>query len=184
MTAGPDLAAIRSSSAREVIPAVPPQSFNPTVMSRVEGRPVVRPPGQLRLHRALEELDWTGVIDEFHDVARLTNSSVMWVGKGRRSAEAIWNCAFLNPRRSAALRAAWIISGAGSIPNTLPSGPTKSAMVNAGSPGPVAISRTVCPPAISPSSTRACVTGANICRVISRCFSQNGAELRHALIAS
>jgi hypothetical protein len=45
-------------------------------MSRVEGRPVVRPPGQLRLHRALEELDWTGVIDEFNDVARLTNSSV------------------------------------------------------------------------------------------------------------
>jgi hypothetical protein len=76
MSAGLDLAAIRSSSAREVIPAVPPQSFNPTVMSRVEGRPVVRPPGQLRLHRALEELDWIGVIDEFNDVARLTNPSV------------------------------------------------------------------------------------------------------------
>ena len=55
--------------------AVPPQSFNPTAMSRSEGRPVVRSPEQLRLHRALEELGWTGVIDEFNDAARLTNPS-------------------------------------------------------------------------------------------------------------
>src|SRR5438034_2901095 len=58
-----------------------------------------------------------------------------------------------------------------------------AAMVNAGPPGPVTTSRTVCPLLISASSTRACVTGANICRMISRCFSQNGAEPRHALIA-
>ena len=45
-------------------------------MSRLEGRPVVRSPEQLRLHRALEELGWTGVIDEFNDAARLTNPSV------------------------------------------------------------------------------------------------------------
>ena len=56
--------------------AVPPQSFNPTAMSRVEGRPVVRSPEQLRLHRALEELGWTGVIDELNDVARLKDQSV------------------------------------------------------------------------------------------------------------
>ena len=46
------------------------------VMSRAEGRPVVRSPEQLRLHRALEELGWIGVIDEFNDAARLTNPSV------------------------------------------------------------------------------------------------------------
>src|SRR5664279_4600357 len=45
-------------------------------MSRLEGRPVVRFPEQLRLHRALEEIGWTGVIDEFNDAARLTNPSV------------------------------------------------------------------------------------------------------------
>jgi hypothetical protein len=69
----------RSSSAVvELISAVPrpPHSFNPTAMSRLEGRPVVRSPEQLRLHRALEELGWTGVIDEFNDAARLTNPSV------------------------------------------------------------------------------------------------------------
>ncbi len=76
MSAALDFASIRSSSAVEVISAVPPQSFNPTAMSRLEGRPVVRFPEQLRLHRALEELGWTGVIDEFNDAARLTNPSV------------------------------------------------------------------------------------------------------------
>jgi hypothetical protein len=76
MSAGLDFASIRSSSAVEVISAVPPQSFNPTAMSRLEGRPVVRSPEHLRLHRALEELGWTGVIDEFNDAARLTNPSV------------------------------------------------------------------------------------------------------------
>ncbi len=58
------------------ISAVPPQSVNPTAMSRLEGHPVVRSPEQLRLHRALEELGWTGVIDEFNDAARLTKPSV------------------------------------------------------------------------------------------------------------
>jgi hypothetical protein len=42
----------------------------------LEGRPVVRSPEQLRLHRALEELGWTGVIDELNDAARLTNPPV------------------------------------------------------------------------------------------------------------
>jgi len=56
--------------------AVPPQSFNPTAMSPMEGRPVVRAPQQLRLHRALDEFDWVGVICELNEVARLTNLSV------------------------------------------------------------------------------------------------------------
>lgn len=45
-----------------------------------------------------------------------------------------------------------------------------------------AISRTAFPLPINPSSMRRCVTGANIRRMISRCFSQNGAEARHALL--
>jgi hypothetical protein len=67
-----------SSIAVELISAVPrpPQSFNPTAMSRLEGRPVICSPEQLRLHPALEELGWTGVIDEFNDAARLKEQSV------------------------------------------------------------------------------------------------------------
>jgi hypothetical protein len=52
-------------------------TFNPTAMSRLEGHPVVRSLEQLRLHRALEELGWIGLIDEFNDAARLTNPSVI-----------------------------------------------------------------------------------------------------------
>src|SRR5271157_1349713 len=51
---------------------------------------------------------------------------------------------FFNPRRSAARRAAATISGIGSIPKILPPGPTKAATLKAGSPGPIAISRTAC----------------------------------------
>jgi hypothetical protein len=76
MSAALDFAPIPSSSAIEVISAVQPQSFNPIAMNRLEGRPVVRSPEQLRLHRALEELGWTGVIDEFNDAARLTSTLV------------------------------------------------------------------------------------------------------------
>jgi len=36
---------------------------------------VVRSPQQLRLHPALEELGWTGVIDEFNDAALLKDQS-------------------------------------------------------------------------------------------------------------
>jgi hypothetical protein len=60
VSAGQDFASVRSSSAVEVISAVSPP-FNPTALSRLEGRPVVRSPEQPRLHRALEELAWTGV---------------------------------------------------------------------------------------------------------------------------
>jgi hypothetical protein len=76
MSARLDFASIRSSSAVEVISAVPPQPFNPTAMSRLEGRPVVRSPEHLRLHRALDELEWIGVIGELNEAARLTNPSV------------------------------------------------------------------------------------------------------------
>ena len=64
------------SAGLDHISAVPPQSFNPSAMSRVEGRPVVRSPEQLRLHRALDELGWFGVIGELNEAARLTNPSV------------------------------------------------------------------------------------------------------------
>lgn len=45
-------------------------------MSRLEWRPVVRSPEELRLHPAMEELGWTGLIDELNDVARLKDHSV------------------------------------------------------------------------------------------------------------
>lgn len=73
MTAG---AGLDSSNAVELVSAAAQQSFNPTAMSRLEGRPVVRFPEQLRLHRALAELGWTSAIDEFNNVARLKNQSV------------------------------------------------------------------------------------------------------------
>jgi hypothetical protein len=76
MSEGLDLASIRSATGVEAISEVPPQSFNPSAMSRLEGRPVVRPPGQLRLHPALQEFGWTGVIDEFNEAARLRHPSV------------------------------------------------------------------------------------------------------------
>jgi len=58
-----------------VVSAVQPHSFNPTTMNRLEGRAVVRSPQQLRLHRAQEDLGWTGVIDELND-ARLNVQSM------------------------------------------------------------------------------------------------------------
>src|SRR5260370_12121219 len=115
---------------------------------------------------------------------RLTTASKVSAGNGRWSAKATSKCAFLNPRRSAARRAAATSSETGPIPESLPSGPTKAATVKAGSPGPVAISSTVWRLPIRASSTRACVTGANICRMISRCFSQKGAAPLHPRIIS
>lgn len=76
MSAGQALASIRSSGVVQEISAAPPHDFNPTEMSRLEGRPVVCSPEQLRLHRALAELGWTGVIDEFNDAAQLADPSV------------------------------------------------------------------------------------------------------------
>jgi hypothetical protein len=69
-------AGLDSSNAVDLVSGVAQQSFNRTAMSCLEGRPVVRFPEQLRLHRALEELGWAGAIDEFNNVARLTNQSV------------------------------------------------------------------------------------------------------------
>jgi hypothetical protein len=77
MSAGLNLRAIRSSIAVGTISGIPPQSFNPNAMSRLEGSPVVRSPQQLRLHRALEEVGWTGVINEFNEAARLSHPSVI-----------------------------------------------------------------------------------------------------------
>jgi hypothetical protein len=70
-----DYASVHNSSALNVISAVLPQSFNPAVMSRLEGRPVVRSPEQLGLHRTLGELGWMGVIDDLNN-ARLKNESI------------------------------------------------------------------------------------------------------------
>jgi len=76
MSAGWDFASIRSVGTEEVVSAVPAQPFSPTAMSELVGRSVVRSPEQLRLHRALEGIGWTGVIDEFNDAAQRKNPSV------------------------------------------------------------------------------------------------------------
>jgi hypothetical protein len=69
-----DFAIIPSPSPVEAVSDVPPQSFNPTVMSRLGERRVVRSPQQLRLHRALEEIGWIGMIDESDEATRQTNA--------------------------------------------------------------------------------------------------------------
>ncbi len=51
-------------------------TLNTTLVKRLEGRPVVRLPEQLRLHRALNELGWTGPIEEFNEAARLNTRSL------------------------------------------------------------------------------------------------------------
>ena len=55
-----------------------------------QGRPVVRSPEKLRLHRALDELDWIGVIDELNDAAwsvtepiLITTNGAILAGLGR-----------------------------------------------------------------------------------------------------
>jgi hypothetical protein len=46
-------------------------------MGRLEGRPVIRRPGQLRGHPALNEFGWTGVIDELNDLAPLNDRTTV-----------------------------------------------------------------------------------------------------------
>jgi hypothetical protein len=74
-------------------------------MSRLEGRPVVRSPEQLRVHRALDELDLMDVAGELNDAAGLrdlfppepiliTTDGTILVGLGR------WRLALLDGRQS------------------------------------------------------------------------------------
>src|SRR5205807_935234 len=71
----PGIACLRGSNGLEFASVVSP-FFNPTAISRQEGRLVIRSTKDLQLHRALTELGWTGVIDELNDAARLKNQSV------------------------------------------------------------------------------------------------------------
>jgi len=66
---------VHGSEAEKVLPAVEPP-FNPAALTRLEGRPVSRFPQQLRLHRALDELGWTGVIEEVNETVRPRNQSL------------------------------------------------------------------------------------------------------------
>ena len=45
-------------------------------MSRLEGRPTARCPKQLRLHPALEDLKWSGLIEEFNEAAQVKHQRV------------------------------------------------------------------------------------------------------------
>jgi hypothetical protein len=77
MSAARGISAFHASRVLEAVAPVPPiQSFNPTVMSRPEGRSVVRLPEQLQLHHALKEIGWSGPIVEFNDAARPTSPLV------------------------------------------------------------------------------------------------------------
>jgi len=76
MKRGARLRSIRSSSAVEVISAVPPQPFHPGAMTRLEGCPVVRSPETTAATSRAGRTRLTGVIDEFNEAARLTNPSV------------------------------------------------------------------------------------------------------------
>jgi hypothetical protein len=77
MSASLHFASIRSSSPGEVVSGVAEEfSFNPTTLTQFGGRPVVRLPEQLRLHRALDELGWTGLTEEINKAARLKHESV------------------------------------------------------------------------------------------------------------
>jgi ATP-dependent Lon protease len=67
-----------------------------------------------------------------------------------------------------------------SVHVTLPSAPTLSAIVSDGSPAPPATSSTVCPSLMPASLIKASVKGANIVRMVPRCFVQNGAVVRHS----
>jgi hypothetical protein len=76
MSTGLAFASIRRSISAATLSAVSIEPFNPTAMNRFEWRSVFRSPGSLRPHRALEELGWTGGLDEFNDATTwLTHTS-------------------------------------------------------------------------------------------------------------
>jgi hypothetical protein len=68
---------LRSERRRE-LDAIPSQldSCNLMAMSQVAGRPVLRFPEQLRLHRALDELGLIPVVDDLNEAARLKDQSM------------------------------------------------------------------------------------------------------------
>jgi hypothetical protein len=51
-------------------------AFDPRPIMWLEGRSVVRCSEQLRLHRALDDIGWTGMIDELDGAVRLRNHSM------------------------------------------------------------------------------------------------------------
>jgi len=51
-------------------------TLSSTSFKPLQGHPVLRPPQQVRLHRALDELGWTVAIDELNNAAVLNNQSV------------------------------------------------------------------------------------------------------------
>src|ERR1700688_1358412 len=77
MTEAPDSVSICGSNQRPAVSAAPRRYQSPPQVGQSEGRPVVRSPEQLRLHPALEQIGWTGMMDEFNDVARLTKLPVI-----------------------------------------------------------------------------------------------------------
>lgn len=76
MSATPGLALVRDASTPTVISTELATLFNSVATAPGASRSVIRSPQQLRLHPSLEELGWTGVMDEFNDAAQLKNQSL------------------------------------------------------------------------------------------------------------
>ena len=61
----------------EATSAFPPPPSNPIAIIALEGHPAIRSSERLRLHQALVEFDWVGVVREFNESVQLTNVSEM-----------------------------------------------------------------------------------------------------------
>jgi hypothetical protein len=77
---------------------------NPTTVSQTVGLPVTRLPEQLRIHPALTELGFMGVVDEINGVARLTDpmlpDPILVTKSGMILAGLeVWRLALIEPRR-------------------------------------------------------------------------------------
>jgi len=66
--------AARLKDARVMSACTP--TLNPVLCKRMEGRPVLRSPEQLRLHPALEELHLTATVEDFNEAVRRGAQSV------------------------------------------------------------------------------------------------------------
>src|SRR5229473_287367 len=112
--------------------------------------------------------------------SRLIRTSNELSPNGRASAIQWRKLTFVMPRRCASRSAASTISATASVHITEPVGPTFSAIVKEGSPGPPATSSTDRPFTMPASSISASVTGSNILRRVALYFSQNGADSVHS----
>src|SRR5213594_2819352 len=146
------------SRARRTIPSVL------TLLSALQMATATRPPGTSTRCISPRARSASGISMSPN---RQTTRSKVRLSKVRRSASISWNCAFRTPRARARARAPRSMVGEKSTPATKPRGPTRRAMVRAGSPGPVATSSTHMPGRIAASSISRRPNGRNSGRTTS-----------------